>query len=77
MLAPDEEAILDLEHLWWRRSGAKEQAILRLGMSTTTYYAKLNALIDRPDALEARPALVRRIRRLRERRLQERGHIAS
>ncbi len=77
MLTPQEEAILDLEHLWWRHAGSKEIAILRLGMSTTTYYAKLNKLIDRQDALEAHPTLVKRLRRLRERRIAQRGHLAS
>lgn len=77
MLTPQETAIFDLEVKWWRHAGSKEQAIRGLGMSTTAYYQQLNRLLDRPDALEANPALVRRLRRIRSQRFQQRGAHAS
>ena len=42
-------------------------------MSATRYYQVLNALIDRPEALEADPLLVRRLRRLRAARQRQRS----
>lgn len=72
-----ELAILDLERSWWKYPGAKETAIFqRLGISTTRFYQLLNALIDRPEALEHDPLLVRRLRRLREQRRAQRTAAA-
>lgn len=66
--------ILDFERQWWKYAGAKEQAIReKFDMSTTRYYQVLNALIDRPEALEADPLLVRRLRRLRSQRQRQRS----
>jgi Protein of unknown function (DUF3263) len=59
--------ILAFERQWWRYAGAKEQAIRELfDMSATRYYQVLNSLIDVPEALEADPLLVKRLRRLRD-----------
>jgi hypothetical protein len=41
-------------------------------MSATRYYQVLNALIDRQDALEFDPMLVKRLRRLRTSRQKAR-----
>jgi hypothetical protein len=61
-----EHEMLTFERQWWRRPGAKETAIReRFGLAPTRYYQVLNALLDRPAALEADPLLVRRLRRLR------------
>jgi len=61
--------ILEFERSWWRFAGAKESAIKDLfDLSTPRYYQILNDLIDRDDALEASPMLVKRLRRLREAR---------
>ena len=58
--------ILTFERQWWRYAGAKEDAIKELfSMSATRYYQVLNALVDRPESLEADPMLVKRLRRLR------------
>src|SRR3712207_9079641 len=58
--------MLAFERQWWRRPGAKETAIRdRFGLAPTRYYQMLNALVDRPAALEADPLLVRRGRRPR------------
>lgn len=66
--------ILAFERQWWKYAGAKEQAIRELfGMSATRYYQALNALIDRSDALEHDPMLVKRLRRLRSSRQRARS----
>lgn len=63
-----ELAILDFERQWWKQAGAKESAIReRFELSATRYYQVLNRLLDSPAALESEPALVGRLRRLRER----------
>ena len=69
-----EHELLAFERQWWRRPGAKETAIRdRFGLAPTRYYQVLNALVDRPAALEADPLLVRRLRRLRAARGQRRS----
>jgi Protein of unknown function (DUF3263) len=61
-----EHDMLAFERQWWRSAGAKETAIREaFGVTPTRYYQVLNALVDRPAALEADPLLVRRLRRLR------------
>jgi len=65
--------ILEFERSWWRFAGAKESAIKELfDMSAPRYYQILNDLIDRQDALEASPMLVKRLRRLRDARTSAR-----
>jgi len=66
--------IFDFESNWWRFAGAKETAIKELfDLSAPRYYQLLNDLIDREDALAASPMLVKRLRRLREARMQARS----
>jgi hypothetical protein len=61
--------ILALERGTWRTQGAKEQAIAEaLGITATRYYQLLNELIDRPEALQVDPVLVKRLRAQRARR---------
>ena len=73
-LSERDEQVLAFERQWWKYAGAKEQAIRdQFGMSATRYYQVLNALIDRPEALEADPLLVRRLRRLRAARQRQRS----
>ncbi|WNV76285.1 DUF3263 domain-containing protein [Geodermatophilus sp. DSM 44513] len=68
-----EHEVLAFERQWWRRPGAKETAIRdRFGLAPIRYYQALNALVDRPAALEVDPLLVRRLRRLRAARGQRR-----
>ncbi len=78
-LTERERAILDLERSWWTESGPKEIAISgRLELSTTRYYEILNALIDRPEAESHDPMVVRRLRRMRDRRRRSRHeHVAA
>ena len=66
--------ILAFERQWWKYAGAKEQAIRELfDMSATRYYQVLNALIDRQEALELDPMLVKRLRRMRASRQRARS----
>jgi Protein of unknown function (DUF3263) len=68
-LTEQERAILDFEKQWWRRPGAKEQAIREaFDLSPTRYYQLLNALIDRPAAVAYDPGLINRLRRMRSSR---------
>ena len=65
-LSDRDRAILAFERRWWRFAGAKEQAIRdEFGESATRYHQELNALMDKPAALEADPVLVNRLRRRR------------
>ncbi|MFM8254124.1 MAG: DUF3263 domain-containing protein [Actinomycetota bacterium] len=68
-LTPQQLSILEFERQWWRYPGSKEGAIRELfSMSSPRYYQELNLLLDRPEAELAYPALVRRLRRLRDAR---------
>ena len=65
MIALDKET-LDFEHVRWRYPGAKEAAIReRFDESPTSYYARLNQIIDKPAAWAHSPQLVKRLRRQR------------
>ncbi len=69
VLADDDVAILDFEENWFTSAVPKEQAIMeRFGTSATRYYQRLNTLIDMPAALDHKPLLVKRLRRLRSQR---------
>ena len=58
--------LLDFQSGWWRHGGAKEAAIAeRFGLTPTRFHQRLNTLADDPEALAARPAVVRRLQRLR------------
>ena len=73
-LGERDREILEFERQWWKYAGAKETAVReKFDMSSTRYYQVLNALIDRPEALEADPLLVRRLRRLRAARQRQRS----
>ena len=73
-LSERDRGILEFERQWWKYAGAKETAVReQFDMSSTRYYQVLNALIDRPEALEADPLLVRRLRRLRAQRQRQRS----
>ena len=73
-LSERDRDVLALERLWWQYAGAKEQAIRdKFDMSSTRYYQILNALIDREEALAFDPLLVKRLRRLRDKRQRSRS----
>lgn len=67
MLTDDDRAIIDLEARWWKHRGTKEVAIVdELGIRPPRYYQRLHALCRQPEALEYRPAVVRRVLRQAE-----------
>ncbi len=74
LLSERDRQILAFERQWWKYAGAKEQAIReKFDMSATRYYQLLNILIDRPQALEYDPMLVKRLRRMRSQRQRQRA----
>lgn len=73
-LSETDARILDFESSAPRSVGAKEEAIrARLGLSPMRYYQRLNVLIDVPSAMSAYPTLTARLRRIRDRRADERA----
>ena len=77
-LGDRERSILDFERSWWQTPGPKERAIrAQFGLSTTRYYQILNDLLDEPDAVAYDPLVVRRLRRLRDRRRRVRFERGS
>ncbi|AEI08523.1 hypothetical protein CRES_0160 [Corynebacterium resistens DSM 45100] len=66
-LTPEDIAMLDFEKKWWRDRRVKSEIIRReFGISPTIYFRRLSALIDRPEALEYDPILVRALLRRRD-----------
>lgn len=66
-LPPEAAAMLDLERRTWRRPVAKQQAIrAAFGWTPTSYYQRLNRLIDLPAAWAADPITVKRLRARRD-----------
>lgn len=66
--------MLRFANQWWKYPGAMETQVREeFGWSLTRYHQVLNALIDRPEALEIEPTLVSRLRRLREARQRARS----
>ncbi len=73
-LSERDTAILAFERQWWKYAGAKEDAVRELfSMSSTEYYQVLNSIIDRHEALEHDPMLVKRLRRMRASRQRGRA----
>lgn len=69
-----DQAILDFERSWWKYAGAKETAIRdRFDLSATSYYQRLNWLLDQPSAAAYDAMLVKRLRRLRDARARQRS----
>jgi hypothetical protein len=72
-LTDRDRAILDFERSWWSESGPKEAHIReRFELSATRYYQILNELLEAPEAYEYDPLVVRRLRRMRDRRRRTR-----
>ena len=72
-LSERDQAILDFERTWWNEPGPKEIAIrTRFDLSPTRYYQVVQELLDSADALAYDPLVVRRLRRLRDRRRRAR-----
>lgn len=68
-MSPLQRMIIDFEQTYWHRADSKENAIREtFDLSPVRYYQLLNDLIDEPEALEAEPMLVNRLRRIRDSR---------
>ena len=73
-LTDADREMLAFERDWWRHAIAKDRAVRdRFGLAPADYYRTLSELIDRDEALEHDPLLVRRLRRLRVTRRRERA----
>jgi hypothetical protein len=65
MLTHTDRRILDLERSWWLLPGPKERAIGDIvGISPSSYYARLRELAHLPEAGSYDPLTVRRVRRV-------------
>jgi hypothetical protein len=65
-LSERELKVLAFERQWFKYAGAKEKAIReQFEMSSTRYYQILNQLIDKQEAMQADPMLVKRLRKTR------------
>ncbi len=77
-LTDREKAILEFERSWWTEDGVKDALIEeRFAMTSNAYYQLLNELLERPEAQEFDPLVVRRLRRLRDRRRRARLDAAG
>jgi len=66
-------AIIEFERSWWSEESSKETLIReRFELSTTRYYELLGELVDSDEAYAYDPLLIRRLRRLRDRRRRAR-----
>jgi hypothetical protein len=74
-LSSRDEAILDFERSWWSQPGSKDAAIGQtFTMTPGEYVETLDRLIDSDHALTHDPLVVRRLRRMRDRRQAVRAH---
>jgi len=72
-LTERDRAIIEFERTWWSEDSSKETIIReRFELSTTRYYELLGDLIDSDEAYEYDPLVIRRLRRLRDRRRRAR-----
>ena len=77
-LTDQDRAIIDFERAWWQASGRKDVAVReRLGLSPSRYYTCLNQLLEKPEAMDYDPMVVRRLRRMRDQRRRARVGGAS
>lgn len=73
MLTVREHTALRVEGAHYKHGGARVSAIAReLGWSEVRHAQVIAALLERPDAEAEQPALVRRLRSLRDQRRQAR-----
>jgi hypothetical protein len=72
-LSDRDRAVLSFEQKWTVSGGAKEAAIrATFHVSAARYFQLVNSLIDRPEALQQDPVLVKRLLRQRDQRLRRR-----
>ncbi len=78
VLNEQEQAILAFEGSWWTQQGEKDALVLeRFGLTPDRYASALSDLLDRPEALDHHPLVVRRLRRWRERNRKARVEGAA
>jgi hypothetical protein len=66
--------ILEFERDWVAYAGTKDQVVReRFDLSPTDYHRLLNRIIDLPEAEDHEPRVVRRLRRRRSARHEERS----
>ena len=71
-LSQRDEAILEFEGSWWLYPGPKDRAIREyLEMSSTRYYQAIRRLMDDPAARARHPLVIRRLRRMRDERIEQ------
>jgi len=72
-LTERDRAIIEFEQRWWSEDASKESLIReRFELSTTRYYELLGDLLQSDEAYEYDPLVIRRLRRLRDRRRKAR-----
>lgn len=72
-LTERERAILEFERNWWTEPGPKDVAIVeKFELSSERYYRILNGLLDSSTAEAYDPLVVKRLRRMRDRRRRAR-----
>ncbi len=78
-LSKHEIDLIDFERSWWSSDQPKDAEIVdQFGLTTAEFYEQLHQLIDSPEALAHDPLVVRRLRRMRDRRRRERlGEMAD
>jgi len=77
-LTERDKAILDFEGSWWTEQGEKDVLVLeRFGLAPDQYIKVLHEILERPEAFEHDPLVVRRLLRLRERNRRARSEHAS
>lgn len=73
-LTDDDRRVLDFAALTWKHDGNRDMAIRdEFGTNATNYMQRLNALLDRPEAMAYAPVTVKRLRRLRDKRRHARS----
>lgn len=71
-LSERDHAILEFEGSWWHYPGPKDRAIRDyLGMSSTRYYQAIRRLMEDPAASARHPLVIRRLRRMRDERIEQ------
>ena len=72
VISERQQAMLDFERTFWTFDEPKETLIrARFQCSADEYYSELNELLERPEALDHDPLVVRRLQRQRLRRRRE------
>ena len=68
-LTERDRALLEFERTWWTLDTPKDVVLAeRFSLTPEHYHRVLIDLVDRPEALEHEPIVVRRVLRARERR---------